>query len=247
MPRLTDLIPDEAILLALQPSELAPYVLQAAKSVQQNGLVMLDCVVGGIFKGDSLAMNNPNTYQDRPQVVLAVAEAWSWLESNQLLVPDLGMNGSNGWKKFSRAAAAMKTAADFNNFQSVARFPKHLMHPLIADPVWSELVRGNYADAVFKAFRLVEEQVREAGKFSASDYGVELMRAAFHPETGPLTKKSDVASERHALSALFAGAIGSYKNPHSHRTVTIEDPAEAQEIVLFASHLLRIVDSRRGT
>jgi hypothetical protein len=70
------------------------------------------------------------------------------------------------------------------------------------------------------------------------------MRRAFNPDNGPLTNQQQNRPEREALSHLFAGAIGSYKNPHSHRTITINDSSEAQEMVLLASHLLRIVDSR---
>ena len=70
------------------------------------------------------------------------------------------------------------------------------------------------------------------------------MRKAFDVENGPLTDLSAERSEREARSALFAGAIGSYKNPQSHREVNLEEPARALEIVLLANHLLGIVDIR---
>lgn len=76
-----------------------------------------------------------------------------------------------------------------------------------------------------------------------ADYGTDLMRKAFHESTGPLTDMSVPVSERQALAHLCAGAIGSYKNPHSHRNVAI-DAREAVEMLIIASHLIQIAEER---
>ncbi|GHI27085.1 hypothetical protein Shyd_84560 [Streptomyces hydrogenans] len=96
--------------------------------------------------------------------------------------------------------------------------------------------------------KTVEVAVRDASGLDNSLVGVALMRKAFQPHQngkpgGPLADAgAEGAASRRADSALFAGAMGRYKNPSSHRTVDFDNPIEAAQIIQFADLLLRQVD-----
>jgi hypothetical protein len=70
------------------------------------------------------------------------------------------------------------------------------------------------------------------------------MRAAFAPGSGPLTDTTAVIGEQESTAELFAGAVGLYKNASSHRTGVVNDPILAAEIIVLASHVLKLVDRR---
>lgn len=241
MSMLRSLVPDVEVLLSLSQEELAEIALQIVSKQTQNGLVHLQELASQVAPqwGDGYPENRQR------EALIAISEAWNWLTVQGLLIPDPGMNGNNGFMVLSRRARHLLDSGSFKSYAKSISFPKSLLHPRIATEVWNDMSRGDLETAVFKAFREVEIAVREAGSFGATDVGIQLVRKAFDTTKGILTDKEQPEAEREALAHLFAGALGSYKNPHSHRTVAIYEPSEAQEMVILASHLLRIVDSRR--
>jgi len=182
------------------------------------------------------------------EVRKVLLEAWAWLEREGLLVREIGTSASSFF--LSRRAKELETGADFDAYRKAGRLPRHQIHPRIAVRVYPAFLRGEYDTAVFQAFREVEIAVRSSGGFPADLVGVELVRQAFRPTNrpnqaavtpGPLCDTGLPVAEQEAMAHLFAGAIGLYKNPQSHRYVPTA-PEEAAEVIMFASQLLRIVD-----
>jgi uncharacterized protein (TIGR02391 family) len=102
---------------------------------------------------------------------------------------------------------------------------------------------GHHQAAVFEAFRELEVAIRDAAGYASDMHGKPMIMAAFN-ENGPLVDQYAPPSEQEAMRFLMAGAVGVFKNPRSHRNVELDDPKEAAELLIMASHLLRMVEMR---
>jgi uncharacterized protein (TIGR02391 family) len=171
----------------------------------------------------------------------ALAEAWSWLEARTLVTHTPG-NSSSEARIVTRAGRRAIGEGSLEEILAAERIGLDL-HPRLAGKIRPIFLLGDYETAAFKAMKEVEVRVRELAGFPHDLIGTALMRQAFNPSGGPLTDTSHEGGERQARSDLFAGAIGSFKNPTSHRTVTYTDPTEASEVIMLADLLMRILDS----
>jgi uncharacterized protein (TIGR02391 family) len=249
MSKLHELFPTAEALLELAPEMLAPTLLRIAASERQRGMFWPSNVLQ-VTIGSGMTAEGQHAYphHKQAQVDALVGETWELLRRTGMIHPAPDTNGQNGWMVLSRdGEEAIKEPDGYDRIRALRSFPRELLHPAIAKEAWAALQRGDFATAVRDAFTAVEIHVREAAGLTVDDYGTDLMRKAFHEKTGPLSDQNLPKAEREGFAHLFAGAIGAFKNPHSHRKVTIDDLREAQRQVLEASHLLYIVDARRKT
>ena len=116
------------------------------------------------------------------------------------------------------------------------------LHPLLETKARAMFALGDHETSAFAAMKEVEIRVRALAGADDSLLCVDLIHQAFKSDGGPLADSAAVRGERVATMNLFAGAIGAFKNPASHRTVDYADPTEAAEVVLLADLLLRLLD-----
>lgn len=187
-------------------------------------------------------MNKARQAGFRGRALRAVAEAWQWLYTHNLVARDPEQSSSTAifvtrlGEQALRDGLAPMYAAERLTFE---------LHPLIEQKVRRQFLMGEYELAAFTATKAVEVRVRELARREDGLIGVKLMRAAFG-EQGELRDPNLDGGEQTAYMELFAGAIGVFKNPSSHRMVSYEDPTEAAEVILLGDLLLRLLDRQSG-
>lgn len=249
-PKLFELLQDANQLLSLEPEELAGPLLVAldgSELIEPFEIISFD-LMRRYFQAHSSVREGYPAEHDA-DILFALMGSWQWLEREGFVAPrpthlPEGTSSSGMTRYFvTKRGKTIKTSEALEVYRKGNLLPKRQLHPTIAQKVWSLFLLGDYDTAVFQAFKQVEIAVREAAGYEAKVYGTKLMRDAFGKK-GPLKDTAQFGDEEaDVMSDLFAGAIACYKNPGSHQNVDFT-AEEAAEVIIFASHLLRIVDSR---
>lgn len=168
---------------------------------------------------------------DLSTMLTRLSDAWAWLVAHALIGPS-ATNPNGGW--FRLTAAGAEVMEDPNSLAKVWAADRLAgdLHPALS-AARSNFALGDYETASFAAMKAVEVEVRRVAGLPNELLGVALMRKAFSPKDGALRDTGAEAGEQQATADLFAGAIGAYKNPASHRTVQFDDPVEAAEVLQF--------------
>jgi len=229
--------PSPDIVLQLNPEELAIPLLRCLiyleEAKRDNDLLREN------FFG--LAVSEKFGGEQTIEVAKAITEAWLWLEREIMIAPR-PEPGAGSIVYITQRGRELAEQSDIKTYIRSNLIPAGVLDPRLASKVQNLFIRGDYDTAVFQAFKEVEIRVREKASLPQTLLGVDLMRTAFNHETGVLTDYGQAVPERQATSHLFAGAIGLFKNPSSHRDVNWEDPQECTELIYLANHLLRIVE-----
>jgi uncharacterized protein (TIGR02391 family) len=238
MTPLRSLIPDSKAVISMHTADLAGYVLEVLMSAGQ--------MERSVWNRRNFCMQISGEYSTPGQgqdvaVGVACSTAWAWLESNSFICRHPEQD--NDWFLPTPRGTVARDHHAIRQYISNEQLPETFLHTELLVNVRPLFLQSRFETAVFEAFKSLEVAIRNATRLGHEMIGTQLASRAFNPEDGVLTDKTAEKGERVALMNLMTGALGSYKNPSSHRRVEIT-AEEARDMIVLASHLLKIVEAR---
>lgn len=178
---LAQIAPSADALLALEPDELGlrllPLLLRYSaiptEPLSLQGFLAREFMPIHYAATGTVGNSSPFPLDQHRMLKEAVAEAWSWLEGQGLILPRLAnLHSANPEfhptdRKLSRRGERL--AREPQLASAARQLPKGALHSLIREDVWALYHRGKYDTAVFEAMKAVEVRVREAAGLAATD------------------------------------------------------------------------------
>ncbi len=178
------------------------------------------------------------------QFVRAVREAIEWARRELLLVQHANSTPPSDGLMLSRRGLNF-TRDHIERLRLERILPDILLHDRIRRVCIDIFNTGHHQAAVFEAFRILEVAIREAAGYGSNEHGESMINDAFNEKKGgPLVDAAAPESEQRAMRFMMVGSNGLFRNPRGHRDVELDDPKEAAELLIVASHLLRMVERR---
>lgn len=118
------------------------------------------------------------------------------------------------------------------------------LHPAVSAAAAALLADGHPEQAVFEAFRAVEDRVQQLTNGVASGQGLMAATFAGHPPTLDVTTATgrNARDEQEGFKFLFMGAITALRNPRGHGAAMPDARDETLEYLAVASMLMRRLD-----
>ena len=126
-------------------------------------------------------------------------------------------------------------------------FDKMQFHPRVIEASESLFKTGNYASAIFEAFKAVHNYVQD--KTGLTLDGANLMEKVFN-ENKPILQLNELLTpsdknEQKGFKHIFMGSQIGIRNPKAHENVKQEDPTRTLEYLSIASLLMRRIDESK--
>jgi len=209
-------------------------VLAEAFGLQSNEYARFDGII--ILKRVETSEEKKQAYVDH------VAQREAALRS---IVQQHGPLAKSGMP--TRATGRALTSAVTGEGSEVANriFDDMQFHPKVVEASRSLFQTGHYSQAIFEAFKAVNNLVKERARFSGLD-GRSLMTEAFNG-ANPVIRLNQLKSqsdrdEQEGFRFLFMGAVVGIRNPKAHENINQRDPYRTLEYLALASLLMKRVD-----